>query len=232
MVKKERSICIALIFSLILLLLYNQWVLSKIRTEVNHLEQDREILVELIETERQILIETESNNQREIEALLKRLEELEYIIGRYKVSSQKTGLDLGILVFIDDKARDLEVDPAILLGLIQVESNFNPDATNLNTNGTSDRGLMQINSGTSKWLWGRAFPEEPYDVCKLYDPKINITLGTLYLQDMLIRYGDIEKALTAYNKGPGGLERWVKKHGTYNSGYSRSVLTRSRALTQ
>ncbi len=46
----------------------------------------------------------------------------------------------------DDAGKKYGINPALLEGIARVESNLNPKAMNRNTNGTTDIGLMQINS--------------------------------------------------------------------------------------
>jgi soluble lytic murein transglycosylase len=44
---------------------------------------------------------------------------------------------------------------------------------------------------------------------RLYDPALNIRLGTAYLAEQLRRFGRVEYALAAYNAGPVRVARWL-----------------------
>ena len=46
-----------------------------------------------------------------------------------------------------------------------------------------------------------------------HDPAYNANLGKLYLQDQFNHYGDISKALAAYNAGPGRLDAAIRRGG-------------------
>jgi soluble lytic murein transglycosylase len=56
----------------------------------------------------------------------------------------------------------------------------------------------------------------------LYDPGINIALGTYYLSKLVSRYGNLDLALEAYNHGPTKLDVYLK-NGHHPKGYSRRV---------
>lgn len=75
------------------------------------------------------------------------------------------------------------IHPSIGLGLIQVESSFNPDAVNSRS---GCYGYCQLNPAF--------FPAE-------LSPVDNIRTGIGYLTEQLVRYDNLEAALTAYNAG-------------------------------
>ena len=69
---------------------------------------------------------------------------------------------------------------------------------------------MQIMPETGLWVAEQigmeAFAEE-----KLYDPLVNITIGTWYLQDLFCQFdGNKYAALAAYNGGRTYVSRWLK----------------------
>lgn len=84
----------------------------------------------------------------------------------------------------------------LALGIAAHESGFNPSATNVNTNGTTDWGVMQLNDLTVKTL----------GVSNPLDPQQNIDAGVKLLGSYLTKYnGDESKALWAYASGPGAV---------------------------
>jgi soluble lytic murein transglycosylase-like protein len=42
----------------------------------------------------------------------------------------------------------------------------------------------------------------------LFEPRLNIQLGTAYLRDQMDKYGRIEYVAAAYNAGPGRVVQW------------------------
>ncbi len=125
------------------------------------------------------------------------------------------------------QAEELELELSLLLGLIQVESRF--DDQNVSHAGAI--GLMQLMPNTARPVTERHNLE--YDFDKLFDPFYNIKLGTKQLRFLLEEYdGDIYKALTAYNRGQGGLQSYMNREGTAESTFARVVLEHSARFEQ
>ena len=97
---------------------------------------------------------------------------------------------------IASASRKYGVDSALIAGVIESESNFNPAAVS----SAGAKGLMQLMDGTARGL----------GVSDPMDPTQNVMGGTKLLRQLLDRYGgDVQLALAAYNAGPGA----VSQHG-------------------
>ncbi len=87
------------------------------------------------------------------------------------------------------------VDPAVLHGLIEQESAFNPNSTS----SAGAEGLTQLMPGTASSL-GVANPLNPAE---------SIEGGARYLAQMMAKFGgNTSDALAAYNAGPGAVEQY------------------------
>ncbi len=101
-----------------------------------------------------------------------------------------------------------KMDPILITSMIRQESEFSSFAKS----GKKAYGLMQILPSTARMV------NKKYDFKAnpryLYDPKINIETGSLYIASLLELdhiNGDLLKALISYNAGPGNLSKWMKK---------------------
>lgn len=111
--------------------------------------------------------------------------------------------ELAALVRVVDRtAKRLDADPLMVLAVIQVESRFDPFATSPR----GARGLMQLRPDTAREIAGRLGIEWTSDDL-LYDPEVNVLLGTWYLEHLLDRFdGNLDAAFAAYEAGPGRIE--------------------------
>ena len=96
-----------------------------------------------------------------------------------------------------DAAIHYQISPVLIAAIIKTESNYNPKAVNINVSGSEDVGLMQINS---EWL--PRIAKLGYDRESLFNPCINIIVGTWVLAQEIRRFGYTWSAVGAYNAGP------------------------------
>ncbi len=100
------------------------------------------------------------------------------------------------------------VDPYLVAGVIREESRFDPRAVSP----ANAYGLMQLLPGTAKGAARLAGIPAP-SVQGLFDPQTNILLGSVVLQELLVRYNRVDLALAAYNAGLGSVGQWQARRG-------------------
>ncbi len=104
-------------------------------------------------------------------------------------------------------AQERELDPYLILALIRQESLFDARARSP----AFALGLMQLLPSTAARVAGRYGIPAPSNE-KLFEPEVNLNLGTQYLRDLLQRYSDNWfKAVAAYNAGETAVDRWEKE---------------------
>ncbi|MEE3332235.1 MAG: lytic transglycosylase domain-containing protein [Myxococcota bacterium] len=127
------------------------------------------------------------------------------------------------------EARRHNLDPALVVGLIRVEST----GFNFAVSRVGAYGLMQIMPATGRELAQRLdVPWHGDDT--LFDPFVNVKLGTAYLRKLADRYdGDITTALAAYNWGPGAVDRRLRGGKSVPKFYATRVFeAREQMLAQ
>ena len=118
------------------------------------------------------------------------------------------------------EARRNQLEPRLVLAVIAVESAG--DAFAVSPVGAL--GLMQVMPATGEELAERlgVVWRGPH---ALFDPFINVRLGSAYLRELADRYsGSLPAALAAYNWGPGRIDRRLRRGTPLPVRYARLVL--------
>src|SRR5213596_3630231 len=114
-----------------------------------------------------------------------------------------------------DVALSEGIDPGLAFRLVKVESGFNPRAISH----VGAIGLTQVLPSTARLY------EPGLTTQQLYDRDTNLRIGFRYLRDLLERYdNNLERALLAYNRGPGKVEELIGAGKDPRNGYSTSVM--------
>ncbi|CAN5784342.1 hypothetical protein BH09VER1_BH09VER1_18100 [soil metagenome] len=104
------------------------------------------------------------------------------------------------------------VPPELIKAVIWKESRFQPRKVG----SQGERGLMQITERAAQ-DWARSEKIETFVPTDLFDPKVNIEVGTWYLKHALdhwsARDNPVPFALAEYNAGRTRVKRWMKKSG-------------------
>jgi soluble lytic murein transglycosylase-like protein len=127
--------------------------------------------------------------------------------------------------FVHAAAREHDLPPDLINGIIWVESKFEPKARGHK----GPRGLMQVMPRTGRWIAtkiGRKYLP--------HNAEFNIHAGTYYFAAMVKRYnGNLTLALVAYHRGPADVDQWARD-GTplpdVSRRYVENVFTAARAF--
>jgi len=100
--------------------------------------------------------------------------------------------------YVEEAASKEHLEPALLLAIIHVESNFNHKAISR----VGAKGLMQLMPETAKDLGYRKALDHRH-------PRFNILAGAKYLREMIHLFrGDLRLAVAAYNAGPKAVQKY------------------------
>lgn len=103
-------------------------------------------------------------------------------------------------------AQKHSLDPWLLLALARQESLFDPRARSV----SDAQGLMQLLPATARRVATQSGIQS--SGLDLYDPAVNVLLGTSYLQNLFAMFsGDEFKAVAAYNGGEHAVQNWTSR---------------------
>ncbi|AQV95253.1 lytic transglycosylase [Cupriavidus necator] len=134
----------------------------------------------------------------------------DYIARKYRVAAQATA-QLVKAAYLT--GREVGIDPLLILGVIAIESSFNPYAES----GVGAQGLMQVMTKVHQDKY-----EAVGGVAAALNPYANIKIGALVLKDCIARAGSIE----------GGLKYYVGATTATDGGYGARVLAERARLRQ
>lgn len=116
--------------------------------------------------------------------------------------------------YIYEICADENVPVTLVMAMIEHESGFDPEAVSP----TDDYGLMQINAVNHEWL------KEEYRCVDMMNPYQNVFCGISIISSYIDKYGELDKALMAYNMGNYGAQKaW--KNGVTSIAYSEEILS-------
>jgi len=112
-----------------------------------------------------------------------------------------------VAVAVTEESRLASLDPLLVLAVIEVESDFIPDAVS----NASAKGLMQLRDVTVREIVKH---EELPAKAALEAPEVvELRLGIRYLARMLRKFPNQARALAAWNAGPGAVGRELAATG-------------------
>lgn len=130
-------------------------------------------------------------------------------------------ISLALAREIHTAALEHGVDPELAFRLVGAESSFRPRV--ISPMGAV--GLTQVMPETAYWL------EPGITHHALMEPRTNLRLGFRYLRMLMDRYeGNTDLALTAYNRGPGLVDRMLNRGSDPRNGYAEFVRTGASPL--
>jgi soluble lytic murein transglycosylase-like protein len=102
--------------------------------------------------------------------------------------------DSAVRTLVEETAKTFDVNPALVDSVIQVESNYNPNAVSPK----GAQGLMQLMPATAR----------RFGVKNSFDAKQNIEGGVRYLKFLQTTFKDDRLAIAAYNAGEGAVAKY------------------------
>jgi soluble lytic murein transglycosylase-like protein len=117
---------------------------------------------------------------------------------------------------IYEAAAEHKISPRTAFGLVRAESSFRTSATSP----VGAVGLTQLMPATARWLSPGVTRQQ------LRNPETNLRIGFRYLRDLIEKYdGDEKLALLAFNRGPGTVDKLLKRGRSPDNGYAEKVWT-------
>lgn len=128
-------------------------------------------------------------------------------------------------------SRNYGFDPLLIPAIVFQESKGDPKAKGRFRSGAESGayGLMQLKVVTAQEI-GKRFKIKVENPADLMRPEISVIVGSAYLMRLVGRYGNVKKAVIAYNLGPGGVDSKIRSGEPLPTFYYEGVLAKYRKL--
>ncbi|HEX7088996.1 MAG TPA: lytic transglycosylase domain-containing protein [Longimicrobiales bacterium] len=129
--------------------------------------------------------------------------------------ARRYGVSVSLAREIYAAAKRNGIDPKVAFGLVRTESSFRRTVVS----NVGAIGYTQVLPSTARWIAPGTSRSD------LFDTRTNLNVGFRYLRYLLDKYdGNLRLALTAYNRGPGTVDRILARGGNPDNGYAGKVL--------
>jgi soluble lytic murein transglycosylase-like protein len=162
-----------------------------------------------------LALEREAQNDEVVRAWSERMleRERELVVASF---AREFRIPVQLATDIHSAAVEEKIPPRVAFGLVKAESSFRPTAVSP----VGAVGLTQVMPATARWLVPGTTRRD------LMDTETNLRIGFKYLRQLLDNFdGNEQLALTAYNRGPGTVNRLLARGADPDNGYADKVLT-------
>ncbi len=178
------------------------------------------------------LIRDKFDLERQISFQQKRIEELEERLQVFRaIEDFQIGFtddEVGRLAeVIYTESKKYRYDPMFVMAIILTESSFRKRQTS----SMGARGLMQVIPFVGADLAPRAGVNWEGSET-LFEFETNIKLGTFHLFEQILKFGDLQKAIVAYNVGETRLRGLIRQNVPLPKKYLRKVIDNYKMLKE
>jgi soluble lytic murein transglycosylase len=166
------------------------------------------------------IIFEQENKINELEEKLKILD----IIEDYQIGFNQNEIK-GLTEVIYTESKRFSIDPLLIISLIMTESSFKKGQKSYR----GAKGLMQVIPSTAKDVakkWGVEWPED----IDLWNPSLNIRVGSAYLFELILKFKSVRKAIIAYNLGETNLREFYFYKAKPPARYYEKVVSNYKML--
>ena len=126
-----------------------------------------------------------------------------FLINKYQ-DLKKQQYPLPYYDIVEKYSAQFDIPMEMIYAIMRTESSFDPNAVSH----ANAKGLMQLTDDTLDWITRYHLKTE--GEIDIFDPEINIMVGTYYLRYAYDRYENWDTVYASYNAGIGRVDSWLK----------------------